>query len=309
METSVAKTVLVSGATGFVGTYLCGLLTTSGYTVRRLVRHKPAYDGARGQTQDVVWSPMDGKVDVGELEDLYAVVHLAGESVNGRWTSKKKTLIHDSRVLGTRTLTRALLNLKRPPRVVVSASAIGYYGDRGSEQLTESSAPADDFLASVCKDWENESAPLDAVCRRVNPRLGIVLGPNGGALKQMAQPFQFGVGGKLGPGTQFVSWISLLDVCRLIEFCVSHDQIRGPINAVAPTPVTNDELSRALAAHLHTRSWLPAPSFAMRLALGEFSTEVLASKRVIPQVARECGFSWQHPVIAQALQWALPQER
>lgn len=302
-----AKTVLISGATGFVGTQLCDWLTRAGYVVRRLVRARGRNDAARAENPlDVVWSPLEGKLDVSALSGIYAVVHLAGESVNGRWTQKKKKLIYDSRVLGTRTLTQALLAVSAPPNVVVSASAIGYYGDRGSELLTETSAPADDFLARVCKDWESESEPIDAVSRRVNARLGIVLGPNGGALERMAKPFALGVGGKLGPGDQFVSWISLLDLCRLIEFCISHEQVHGAVNAVAPTPLTNEDLSRALAAHFHTRSWLHAPAFALRAALGEFAVEVLASKRVVPKVAQDHGFEWLHPEITKALAWAMP---
>jgi uncharacterized protein (TIGR01777 family) len=297
-------TVLVSGATGFVGTELCRSLQRSGYVVWRLVREHS--QSTNEGFKDIVWSPMDGALDAKQLEGLEAVVHLAGESVNGRWTTNKKALIYDSRIVGTRTLTRALLALERPPKVVVSASAIGYYGDRGEELLTEDSLPANDFLAKVCADWERESEPLDAVCRRVNPRLGIVLGANGGALPQMAKPFQLGVGGKLGPGSQFVSWISLFDLCRLIQFCIEHPNVRGPINAVAPNPVTNEDLSHVLAAHFHTKAWLPAPSFALRIALGEFSTEVLASKRVLPKVARDNGFKWIHAELQQALQWAMP---
>lgn len=301
------KTVLVSGATGFVGTALCDWLERAGYVVRRLVRAPRKHDEASSRaSRDVVWSPLSGEIDASALEGLHALVHLAGESVNGRWTAKKKALIHDSRVLGTRTLTRALLAVSQPPKVVVSASAIGYYGDRGSEPLTETSAPADDFLATVCKAWERESEPLDAVSRRVNARLGIVLGPNGGALDRMAKPFELGAGGKLGPGDQFVSWISLLDLCRLIEFCITCEQVRGPVNAVAPTPLTNEQLSRALAEHFHTRSWLHAPAFALRAALGEFAVEVLASKRVVPKVAQDHGFEWLHPEIKSALAWALP---
>lgn len=306
MDTDGAKSVLVSGATGFVGKHLCEQLVHSGYRVRRLVR-KQREDASvpSGEGQDIVWSPLEGRLEPSELEGLHAVVHLAGESVNGRWTSNKKKRIYDSRIVGTRTLTRALLATKRPPAVVVSASAIGYYGDRGEEVLSESSAPADDFLANVCKDWERETEALDAVCRRVNTRLGIVLGPNGGALEKMAKPFTLGVGGKLGSGKQFVSWISLLDVCRLIEFCIADTRVRGAVNAVSPTPITNAEMSDVLARHFHTRSWLHAPSAALRLALGEFSTEVLASKKVVPTVAREHGFTWHHPELALALEWAL----
>lgn len=295
----VGKLVLVSGASGFVGRFLCEHLRTSGYLIRRLVRH------AAKQPDEVQWDPKREWVDDGALSGVDSVIHLAGESVNGRWTAAKKERIRQSRVLGTRTLAQAIVSAATPPRVFVSASAIGYYGDRGDEVLTEASAPGGDFLAEVCSAWEAESHRVDAVCKRVNPRVGIVLGPNGGALEKMALPIRLGVGGKLGSGKQWVSWISLLDLVRLLEWCLSHEGTRGVVNAVAPHPVTNAQLTDGIAQVLKRSAKLTVPAFAARLALGEFANEVLSSKRVSPQVAERAGFEWRHGSILDGLRWSL----
>lgn len=293
------RTVLVSGASGFVGRFACDYLTDRGWRVKRLVRRSP--DGR----DEVGWDPERLWLNEAALEDVHAVLHLAGESVAGRWSDSKKQRISTSRVNGTRTLASAIVKAPRPPRVFVSASAIGFYGERGEEELTEESRPGQDFLAEVCVAWEAESKVVDSVCRRVNPRIGIVFGPNGGALEQMVRPIRWGVGGKLGDGRQWVSWISLLDLVRLFEFAICEEQVQGAINAVAPHAVTNAELTKTIAHLLNRPNWLTVPALALRVALGEFSNEVLASKRVLPEVAKQGGFAWCHTYVTDGVRWSL----
>ncbi len=291
--------MLVSGASGFVGSFTCNYLESNGWTVRRLVRREPRSDA------EVRWDPDAEVLSVGALTGVFGVVHLAGESVNGRWTEAKKQRILASRVQGTRLLARSIANAAEPPAVFVSASAIGYYGDRGNDVVTESEPPGDDFLAHVCQAWEQESRAVDGVCRRVNPRIGIVFGPEGGALVEMARPIRFGVGGPLGSGRQWVSWVSLVDLARLIEFSLASDQVNGALNAVAPNPVTNAELTHEIGRLLNRPAWLTVPKIALRLALGEFATEILSSKKVLPKGATQAGFDYRHPTVTAALTWAL----
>lgn len=293
------RTVLVSGASGFVGSFACELLKSHGWRVRRLVRR------ASGASDEVSWDPERGQLAANAFDGVFGVVHLAGESVNGRWSTDKKERILKSRVDGTRLLAQAIAKAPQPPQVFVSASAIGYYGDRGNDELSESEPPGNDFLANVCLAWEREAQAVDSVCRRVHPRIGIVLGPDGGALTEMARPIRLGVGGKLGSGRQWVSWISLVDLARLIEFSLASEQVRGPVNAVAPAPVSNAELTAEIAQLLNRPAWLTVPEFALRLALGEFATEVLSSKRVLPKGMTQAGFHYRHPTVTAALQWAL----
>lgn len=297
------RVVLVTGANGFIGRALCEQLRTSGFKVRRLVRH--AAKQSEKHSDEVLWDPSREWLDDGALDGVDSVIHLAGESIHGRWTAAKKERIRQSRILGTRTLAQAIVASKVPPRVFVSASAIGYYGDRGNEELTEASPPGTDFLAEVCSAWEAESHRVDGVCRRVNPRIGIVLGPNGGALEKMAMPIRWGVGGKLGDGKQWVSWISLLDLVRLFEWCLSHDDVRGIVNAVTPQPVTNAQITDGIAQVLNRKARLTVPAFAARLAIGEFASEVLSSKRVLPKVAERAAFQWHHGSLRTALEWSL----
>jgi uncharacterized protein (TIGR01777 family) len=294
-----SRTVLVSGASGFVGKFTCEHLKRNSWSVRRLVRR------ASSAADEVMWDPERGVLADDALVGVYGVVHLAGESVNGRWTSAKKERIESSRIQGTRLLAQAIANAAQPPRVFVSASAIGYYGERGDHELTEDEPPGHDFLARVCAEWEQESSAVDAVCRRVNPRIGIVLGPDGGALAAMARPIRLGVGGRLGSGQQWVSWISLVDLARLLEFSLASEQVRGAVNAVAPAPVTNAELTSELGRLLNRPTWLTAPKLALHLALGEFATEVLSSKRVLAKGVTQAGFHYRHPTVTDALRWAL----
>ena len=262
---------------------------------------------ARAATRDVVrWDVEAGVLDTASLEGVDAVVHLAGESIIGRWTAPKRRRIEHSRAVGTNTIARTLADLQRPPRVMISASAIGIYGDRGDEVLTESS-PAGDagdgFLRQVCEQWEAATAPAsEAGIRVVHLRLGMVLAPNGGALAKMVTPFRLGLGGNVGSGRQWVSWIHIDDVVRAIEHCLTDDDLSGPVNVVAPNPVTNRQFTRVLGRTLHRPTVAPVPALALRLVFGQMGTQVLlASARVVPDRLREAGFHFAHPDLEPAM--------
>lgn len=228
------------------------------------------------------------------LEDTAAVIHLAGEPVAQRWNSDVKRRIRDSRVLGTRNLISAISKLRTRPRVLVAGSAIGYYGDRGDDILTEAAPPGKDFLAGVCVDWERESLRAREYGLRVAlPRMGIVLGPDGGALKQMLPPFRAGLGGPAGSGKQWVSWIHIEDVVELLIFALSHDEITGPVNATAPNPIRNAEFAALLGQTLGRPSLIPTPALALRLLFGEMAEAVLSSQRVIPEAALRAGYHFR----------------
>jgi uncharacterized protein (TIGR01777 family) len=292
----VLGNVLVTGATGLIGSALAGELERDGQPVRRLTRRTPS------QGPEFRWDPAAGEIEPGALDGLDSVVHLAGESVAGRWTAEKKERILRSRVDGTRTLATAVAALDQPPHVLVCASAIGYYGDRGDELLTEESAPGEGFLADVVKQWEAASQPAeDAGIRVVRLRFGIVLSPAGGALRTMLRPFRLGVGGKLGSGRQWMSWVSIEDVIGAIRHALDTDGLAGVANTVAPNPVTNAEFTKALGRTLRRPTVLAVPGLAARLALGEFAQEVLASARVAPRRLDETGYGFRHRDVEQAL--------
>jgi len=276
--------IAVTGGSGFIGKALTSHLRAAGHHVTAI--------SIRDRVQSAVFAGCD------------AVVNLAGEPVSQRWTAVARERIVDSRVQGTRKLVAALQ--EQPPRVLVSASAIGYYGSRGDEVLTEDSAPAADFLATVCVDWEQEAHAAEAFgVRVVTPRLGVVLGPNGGALAQMLLPFKLGLGGRLGTGRQWMSWIHLDDLVSLLEFAIVNETLRGPVNATASNPVTNAEFTRSLAAVLHRPAILPVPAFALKLLFGEMSQVILGSQRAIPEVASRAGFSFRYSDVGRALAAAL----
>lgn len=277
--------VAITGATGLVGAALARHLEDQGRLVRRVVR------GQATRPSDLVWDPARERIDAPALEGVDVVVHLAGESVaEGRWTEEKKRRIRESRVKGTRTLVRALAEGAARPRALVSASAIGFYGDRGDEWLDEGSEPGSDFLAGVCREWEAEACEAEHVGVRVaRARLGIVLSPAGGALAKLARVFRLGGGGPVGDGRHFMSWISLRDVVAAFEWLIDGDHA-GPCNLVSPAPVRNSEFSRELGRALRRPAWLPAPRFALRLALGEVATMLLASQRVRPTVLVDGAF-------------------
>jgi uncharacterized protein (TIGR01777 family) len=297
--------VLVSGAHGLIGTALVRSLRTREHEVGRIVR---PHAGARAGPGDVSWDIEAGTIDTPAMEGADAVVHLAGASLARRWSSAYKARLRDSRVDGTTLLATAVAQLDRPPAVMVSGSAIGYYGDRGEEVLTEDSGPGTGFLAEVARAWESATAPAEtAGVRVVHLRSGIVLSAEGGALGKQLPLFKLGLGGQLGAGRQYVSWVSLADEVDAILHAITHDSVRGPLNATAPNPVTNTELTRTLGAALGRPTMLRVPRFALEAALGpEMAREtVLVSQRVRPATLEATGFSFQHPELPAALAAAL----
>lgn len=293
--------VLVSGATGLVGTALVPALESAGHTVVSLTR------SAAG-TNRIHWDPTAGKLDPRELEGFDAVVHLAGESIAaGRWTAAKKERIRDSRVRGTTLLAEALAKLARPPRVLASASAIGYYGSRGDERLTEDSAGGRGFLAEVCRDWEKATEPASRQGIRVAQlRFGVILSPRGGALAKMLLPFKLGAGGKIGDGRQFMSWVTLDDTVAAVQQVLAQESVRGPVNVVAPHPVTNYEFTKTLGRVLGRPTIFPMPAFAARLAFGEMADELLlGSTRVEPKRLLDGGFTFRHSNLEDGLRHLL----
>lgn len=288
----VPQRIAITGSSGLIGTALVGHLKSEGHTVQRLVRRTPV------AADEVTWDPQTGYVDVKALEGVDGVIHLAGVPVaDKRWTKKYKAEILNSRLLGTTTIAKAVAELK--PDVFISASAIGWYGESGSRPVVEKDRVGDDFLAAVCREWE-AAADLATDVRTVKLRTGLVLDPTGGALGKMLPLFRLGFGGKLGSGKQWWSWITLHDLVRAIDFALV-EKISGPVNLTSPNPVTNQEFTSALARALHRPALFPAPAFALKIALGGFSSEILGSKRVIPSVLLDAGFTFDYPHLTQAL--------
>jgi uncharacterized protein (TIGR01777 family) len=294
---------LVTGATGFVGPRLLRLLDRPVVVTRDPERARRALGHLAGTI--VRWDPAEGPPPPEAFEGIDVVYHLAGESVSaGRWTAAQKARIRDSRVIGTRHLVLGMAQAARRPAVFVSASAVGFYGNRGDEELTESASPADDFLGRVCVEWEQEALAASGLgVRVVTARTGIVLGAGGGALAKMLTPFRLGAGGPLGNGKQWMPWIHVADLARLYVHAAEHRDpaITGPMNAVAPNPVRNADFTRALGRAVHRPAFMPAPYLGLRLVFGEFAQVLFASQRVIPQVALDTGFVFQFPDIAGAL--------
>jgi len=297
--------VAVTGSTGLIGSALVPTLRAEGHRVVRLVRSR-----VEAGSGDVLWDPAKEEVDAAGLEGLDAVVHLAGENVGKPWSAAQKVRIRESREKGTRTLARALARLKQPPKVLVSASATGYYGDRGDEVLDESAGNGTGFLAEVCRVWEAEAQPArDAGIRVVHPRIAVVLSREGGALEKMLLPFRLGVGGKVGSGKQWMSWVELDDVVEAIRFALRREEVEGPVNLTAPNPVTNEEFTRTLGRVLGRPTLLPVPGFALKLALGEMAEEtVLASQRAVPDRLTKAGFRFRYPEIEGALRAVLGKQ-
>ena len=268
-----AMTILITGASGLVGSELSTFLETAGHETAALTRTK-------NKDSDVYWDPAKGDLETGNLEGFDAVVHLAGENIaQGRWSEEKKQRIRDSRVQGTRMLSEALAKLDNPPKVLVSASAIGYYGDRGDEEMTESSPPGDLFISDICNEWEEAAKPAaDAGIRVVYPRIGVVLTPKGGALKKMLTPFKLGMAGKFGSGKQYMSWIALDDVVGVIYHLLQNEDIAGPVNCVGPNPVTNYEFTKTLGRVLCRPTIFPMPGFAAKLVFGQMAKGTAAGK-------------------------------
>lgn len=287
----------VSGAGGLIGSAVVSLLESKGHAVHRLVRRPP-----EPGTDEILFDPVAGRIEAEKLAGLDGVVHLAGENVAARWTASRKRRIRDSRVLGTGLIAQGLAGLARGPRVLINASAIGYYGDRGEEPLDESSPPGEGFLAETCGEWEKSTEAAErAGIRIVKLRIGVVLSKDGGALKKMLPQFRLGLGGRLGGGRQFTSWIAIGDLARAILFLLERDDIAGAVNGTAPAPVTNAELTEVLARILGRPAFFHAPAFALRLALGEMSSMLLASGRILPRRLLEAGFSFDHADLESAL--------
>lgn len=302
--------VIVAGGTGFLGGALCWTWAEESHEVRVLTRSLPAGHaqhepgtGKPGITR-VGWNPAAGAAAVAaEISGADVVINLAGESIGtGRWNAARKQALRDSRIVATHTIASAIRAAATPPRVYVNGSAVGYYGDRGDEKLTEDSAAGHDFLARLCVDWEREAgqAARDGV-RIVVVRTGIVVERSGGVLARMMRPFKLFVGGRLGSGRQYMSWIHRHDWVEMVRWIVDTPGISGPVNAAAPHPVTNAEFTRALGRALHRPTLIPAPRVALRLALGEFADSVLASERVIPERAVTGGYHFRYPEIDRAL--------
>ena len=300
MVANESRRAVVSGASGLVGSRLVEHLRGSGYRVSRLVR-------GGGQPGDVAWDPAGQRIDEAGLEGVDAVVHLAGESIAaGRWTNARKARIRDSRVTGTRLLVDALGRLRKPPRVLLSASAVGYYGDRGDDWLEETAGPGMGFLAEVCRDWEAAAERASAHgIRVVRYRMGLVLASEGGALGRMLPVFRSGLGGTLGTGRHYQSFITRHDLERAMLHGLETDAVSGAVNAVSPYPVTNREFTRVLARVLRRPAVLPVPAFALRVGLGELAGELLSSQRARPSVLERAGFEFEHSELELALRAVL----
>jgi uncharacterized protein len=284
--------VAITGASGMIGTALVGHLKSEGYTVQKLVRR------ASRAADEISWDPQSGTVDLEALAGVDAIIHLAGAGVGDkRWTKKYKSEILNSRLLGTTAIANAVNAVK--PSVFISASAIGWYGETGNRAVIETDRAGEDFLAAVCREWEG-AADIVSDVRTVKLRTGLVLDPTGGALGRMLPLFRFGLGGKLGNGKQWWSWITLHDQIRAITFALE-SKIEGPVNLTSPNPVTNQEFTAGLARALHRPALFPAPAFALKIALGGFASEILGSKKVIPQALLDAEFTFDYPHIAPAL--------
>ena len=295
----------MSGSHGLVGKALSHSLTDDGHEVVRLVRHARALGSL-----EIEWHPNKGSIDAEHFEGFDAVVHLAGENIaSGRWTSEKKHAIRESRVQGTSLLSDALARLSRPPSVFLSASAIGFYGNRGDELLTEQSAPGNDFLSGVCVDWEKATrAAAEKGIRTINTRFGIILDRNEGALGKMLPPFRAGIGGRIGSGKQWMSWIALDDVVNGLKFLLEDKSISGPVNFVAPNPVTNAEFTKTLGRVVGRPTFFTVPAFGARLAFGEMADALLlTSQKVDPAILQDCGYLFAWPTLDAALRHLLNQ--
>lgn len=289
--------ILVTGATGLVGSYLVPRLEAEGHRVRKLVRKEPAAEN------EFFWNPEE-TIDMASLRDLDAVIHLAGESISeGRWTPEKKARIRESRVRGTSLLAESLAELTDPPKVLICASAMGYYGDRGAEILTEGASPGTGFLPEVCQQWEAAAEPAKQKgIRVVHLRFGLILSSKGGALKKMLPPFKMGVGGKVGSGNQYYSWIAIDDVAGAIDHALKNESVQGPTNTASPNPVTNRDFTKAVGKVLHRPTLFAMPSTAARIAFGEMADALLlSSTRVHPEKLLATNYVFRYPELEGAL--------
>jgi hypothetical protein len=299
--------VLVSGASGLLGSSIVPVLVQAGHQVVKLVRAPKS-----GGPDTVPWDPAAGWIEVGRLQGVDAAVHLSGETILGRWTAEKKLRIRESRVGSTRLLAESLAALTPRPRVLVVASATGYYGNRGDDLLTEESASGTGYLAELCREWEDAAAPAaDAGIRVVHVRNGLVLAPDGGLLASMLLPFQMGLGGPIGDGRAWWSWIAIQDMADTYRFALEREDVRGAINGVAPTPVTNGEFSRVLGHVLGRPAVVPVPPIALRMLFGEEAAReaAMASARVVPGKLQQAGFQFVFPELEPALRHELGRKK
>jgi uncharacterized protein (TIGR01777 family) len=293
--------VLITGSSGLIGSALIESMAANGHEVIRLLRKDFAEDSP-------VWDPENGVIDLADVKDIAAVVHLAGDNIaEGRWNDQKKDCILNSRVKGTKLLAGFFAASAHKPRIIVSASAVGVYGDRGVELVDETSEPGNGFLADVCKQWEEATASaVDAGIRVVNIRLGVVLSTAGGALKRMFLPFRMGLGGVIGSGKQYISWVSIDDVTGMIQYVIANESMRGPVNLVSPNAVSNREFTKTLGQVLHRPPIFPLPAFAARIAFGEMADELLlAGTRVVPKKLTDSGYKFRHPKLGEAFEHLL----
>ncbi|MEJ7698492.1 MAG: TIGR01777 family oxidoreductase [Pyrinomonadaceae bacterium] len=295
--------ILISGASGLVGTHLIPTLLAKGHEIYKLVRKTPK------SSDEIQWEAEKGfsETEQAKLENFDAVMHLAGDNVaSENWSDEKKRKIKDSRVVGTRVLVDALKRAQNPPKIFVSASATGFYGNRKDEILTEDSRQGAGFLTDVCTAWEDEIEKAEEFARVVFLRIGVVLAKDGGALEKMLMPFKFGVGGTIGSGKQWMSWIALDDLIKLIHFALENETLRGAVNAVAPNPVTNEEFTKMLGKALHRPTVLPIPTFAIKLMFGEMGeTLLLQGARVLPKRLLDAGFEFQFSNLEEAMKHVL----
>ena len=297
---SNVMTIAITGASGFLGRRLMRALVNGNHTVRALSRH--AGTNLPGGVQLFVWDALKGQPPEESLDGVDAVVHLAGEPIAQRWNDDVKQRILDSRVTGTRNLVQALSTARRRPAVLVSGSAVGYYGSRGEEVLTESSAPGSGFMADVSVAWEKEAGLAESLgIRVVRLRTGVVLGSNGGALAKMLAPFKAGMGGKMGHGDQWMSWIHIDDLVGLVQHAIENP-VSGAVNGTSPNPVTNADFTKALAHGLSRPAVFPIPAFTLKLMFGEMSEVMLASQRVLPKAAEAAGYAFRYPRLELALE-------
>lgn len=296
-------TVLVTGATGFIGSRVCDALHEKGDTVHVLSRNPARAQTKLHSVKSVYgWNPETEQLPSEAISDVKAVIHLAGETIAGRWNAAKKRRIRDSRILSTRNLVASLGHADAKPAVLVCASAIGYYGDSGAEHFTEASPAGTDFLAKVCQEWETEAQKANEFgIRVVTVRIGLVLGLGGGLLTQVLPPFKMGVGGKLGSGTQWMSWIHVDDVVGIILHALENEEINGALNATAPAPVRNTEFTKMLGAVLRRPTLFPVPTFGLKLMMGEFADFVVLSQNVLPEETEASGYEFRYRTLESAL--------
>ena len=296
--------VLITGSSGLVGSALTDFFVANGDEVIRLLRRSARADSP-------VWDPENGEIDLAGVRDISAVVHLAGDNLGeGRWNDRKKNSILNSRVKGTQLLSEFFAATEHKPNVIVSASAVGYYGNRGEERVDESSEPGKGFLADVCRQWEEATASaVDVGIRVANLRLGLILSAEGGALKKMLLPFRIGLGGVIGSGKQYMSWVSIDDVIGTIQHIIANEAVRGPVNLVSPNSVSNREFTKTLGQVLNRPTIFPMPAFAARIAFGEMTDELLlSSTRVIPKKLMDSGYEFRHPELGGAFEHLLNME-